>query len=301
MRRRVFEPAGLAETAADDPLTIVPRRASFYTLDEKTGDLRNARAVDNSVKWASGGFVSTTEDLVRFAEALRAGRLLRPETVRLLWTSLATRDGTETEYGLGWGVGRDARGRRTVSHSGGAQGGTAYLVLYPDEGFAVAMLVNSDVSFTRRTPRLARLLLDGVDSERVWDDGAGLSLVLPESWWTRYEADVKTGAAAEAIRPKAAEVVRFTYLPTQRARGDQTLLTLALFSHGGNAPPGDVVGESAGRVVVAEVPLPSFNPYPAGTPDARAFAAMRLDAAAVRRALTLHATTAGKATAARVQ
>ncbi len=310
MRRRVFDPAGLAETAADDPLTIVPRRASFYTLDEKTGALRNARAVDNSVKWASGGFVSTTEDLVRFAEALRAGRLLRPETVRLLWTSLATRDGKETEYGLGWGVGRDPRGRRTVSHSGGAQGGTAYLILYPDEGFAVAMLVNSDVSFTRRTPRLARLLLDGVDSERLWDDGAGVSLVLPESWWTRYEADVKTGAAAEAIRPKAAEVVRFTYLPTQRARGDQTLLTLTVFSRGDwdalaraldKAPPGDVVGESAGRVVVAEVPLPSFNPYPAGTPDAKAFAVMRLDGAAVRRALTLRAAAAGKVTAARIQ
>ncbi|HEY7113234.1 MAG TPA: serine hydrolase domain-containing protein [Thermoanaerobaculia bacterium] len=287
MRRRVFEPAGLRDTAADDPLAIVPQRASFYTLDESSA-LRNARAVDNSVKWASGGFVSTTEDLVRFAEALRAGRLLRPETVRLLWTSLETRDGQKTDYGLGWGVGRDARGRRTVSHSGGAQGGTAYLFLYPDEAFAVAMLVNSDVSFTRRTPRLARLLLDGVDAERRWEDGAGVSLVLPESWWTRYEADVKTGAAAEAVRPQASEVIRFVYLPTQRARGDQTLLTLFVFSKAGGARSGEIVGDSAGRVVVAEVP--AANPYPAGTPDAKAFGAMRLDAAAVRRALAVRDT-----------
>jgi hypothetical protein len=109
---------------------------------------------------------------------------------------------------------------------------------------------------------------------------------------------------------RAAEVVRFTYLPTQRARGAQTLLTLAVFSRGDwdalaraldNAPQGDVVGESTGRVVVAEVPPPRFDPYPAGNPDAKAFAAMRLDAAAVRRALTLRVAPARKVTAARIQ
>ena len=122
----------------------------------------NAGYVDNSYKWAGGGFLSTTEDLVTFGDALLEGRLLKPETLRLLWTSQKTSDGKETEYGMGWGVRADKKGRRLMSHSGGAQGGTAYLLIYPDERLVMAMLVNSDDSFTGKTPELALLFLDGV-------------------------------------------------------------------------------------------------------------------------------------------
>lgn len=160
MRKRVFGPAGLVHTGPDDPATIVPDRGHFYTRTD-AGAIVNAGFVDNSLKWAGGGFVSTAEDLVTFANALLEGRLLKPETVRLLWTSQKTSDGKDTEYGLGWGVSRDAKGRLRVSHSGGAQGGTAYLVVYPDERLVAAMIVNSDESFTGRTPRIAEMFLDG--------------------------------------------------------------------------------------------------------------------------------------------
>ena len=115
--------------------------------------------------WAGGGFLSTTEDLVAFGEALLEGRLLKPETLRLLWTSQKTSDGKDTEYGMGWGVRSDKKGRRLISHSGGAQGGTAFLLIYPDERLVMAMLVNSDDSFTGKTPELALLFLDGVEEE----------------------------------------------------------------------------------------------------------------------------------------
>lgn len=160
MQKSVFDPAGLSHTAPDDPAPIVPGRARFYTRNEK-GSVVNAGFVDNSYKWAGGGFLSTAEDLVTFAFALLDGRLLRPETVRLLWTSQKTKDGQETGYGLGWSVRDDEKGRRRVYHSGGAQGGTAFLVIYPAERLAAAMIVNSDESFTGETLRIAEMFLDG--------------------------------------------------------------------------------------------------------------------------------------------
>ena len=140
------------------PATIVPGRAHFYTRDA-AGAIVNAGFVDNSYKWAGGGFLSTAEDLVTFANVLLEGRLLRPETLRLLWTSQKTNDGKETEYGIGWDVGHDAKGRRRIAHSGGAQGGTAYLLIYPDERLVAAMIVNSDESFTGQTRRIAEMFL----------------------------------------------------------------------------------------------------------------------------------------------
>jgi serine beta-lactamase-like protein LACTB, mitochondrial len=160
MEERVFAPAGMHETAADDPATIVPNRARCYTRTAETGKIVNAGFVDNSYKWAGGGIVSTPEDLVAFVNALLDGRLIKPETVRLLWTSQKTSDGKETEYGMGWGVDKDAKGRARVRHSGGAQGGRANLIVYPAERLVVAMVVNSDESFTGRAPEIAEMFLD---------------------------------------------------------------------------------------------------------------------------------------------
>ena len=160
MQKRVFAPAGMTRTSADEVAPIVPGRSRFYTRDETTGAVINAGYVDNSYKWAGGGFLSTAGDLVAFANALLEGRLLRPETLRLLWTSMKTADGKETDYGIGWTVDRDSKGRRRVRHSGGAMGGTANLVIYPEERLVVALLVNSDESFTGRAPAIAEVFLD---------------------------------------------------------------------------------------------------------------------------------------------
>ncbi len=159
MQKRVFRPSGMRHTCADEVTPIVPGRSGFYTRDE-AGAVVNAGYVDNSYKWAGGGFLSTAEDLVAFGNALLEGRLLKPETRALLWTSQKTSDGKDTEYGIGWTVDRDSRGRARVRHSGGAQGGTANLVIYPAERLVLAMLVNSDESFTGRAPQIAEMFLD---------------------------------------------------------------------------------------------------------------------------------------------
>ncbi len=276
--RRIFGPAGMKNTSPDDPFRIVPERASFYTREEKSGEVRNVLWVDNSYKWASGGFVSTTEDLVRFVHALASGRLLKPETVRLLWTSLATRDGRETGYGLGWSVARDEKGRERVWHSGGAQGGTAYLIFYPAEGLAVSTLVNSDESFTGRTPRIAEIFLDGPDSARVWRHrGAGFSLAIPASWEERYAVDIATGEEALALQPRARWVVTFAYIPQYRRNDRATLLRVYVFSKAdwealrrqAGPMPGEVVAENADSVLVAA--SPQSNPFPPASADARIY------------------------------
>jgi CubicO group peptidase (beta-lactamase class C family) len=145
MRTRVFRPLGLRQIVADHPDSIISFRARWYTGPRDS--LRNAPYVDPSYKWAGGGFLSNTEDLAVFGHAMLTDRLLRRGTFEMLTTSQRISDGTETGYGIGWAVSRDAAGRRRVMHSGGSTGGTAYLILYPDQGLVVAMLANSDQPF----------------------------------------------------------------------------------------------------------------------------------------------------------
>ncbi len=159
MREHVLDPLGLRSTVADDPQVIIPWRTRFYRRSEEAG-IENAPYVDNMYKLAGGGYISTPQDLVRFGCAMLRSRLLRPETVELLWTSQQTADGEQTGYGIGWRVGLDREDRRVVSHSGGSVGGRSMLLIYPDHDVVVVVTANTTPLNYRELPeQLADLFL----------------------------------------------------------------------------------------------------------------------------------------------
>lgn len=140
MRREVFEPTGMNETVAEHVDSLIYHRSRAYLLSDD-GRMINAPYVDNSNKWSGGGFLSTASDLVRYGLAYLGGEFLRQETIDILWTSQHTRDGERTNYGIGWRENFE-EGRRVISHTGGAVGGTTVLVIFPDEEIVVAILTN---------------------------------------------------------------------------------------------------------------------------------------------------------------
>ena len=137
----VFRPLGLTHTAPDRSDSVIPDRTQFYDADS-TGAYHVAPAVDNSYKWAGGGFVSTAEDLVKFGSALMAPGFLRRETLDLLFTSQRTSAGEETGYGIGWFVKQDSLGHHWAFHGGSAVGGTAVLGVDRDAHLVLALLTN---------------------------------------------------------------------------------------------------------------------------------------------------------------
>lgn len=156
MHEHVFRPLGMRHTVADHTDSIIVGRTGFYVRTED-GSLINAPYVDNSYKWAGGGFLSTPEDLLRFANAHLEGGFLKPETVQLLWTSQRTTAGEATGYGIGWGV-REVDGHLVVSHGGGSVGGNSWLAIVPDAKVVLAVTANiSGAGYGAVPQRILRL------------------------------------------------------------------------------------------------------------------------------------------------
>jgi serine beta-lactamase-like protein LACTB, mitochondrial len=141
MHEHVFEPLGLRSTVEDQPAEIIEQRARFYA-QPKDKHVLNAPFVDNSYKWAGGGFLSSAEDLVRFGSALLQPGFLRRDSLHLLFTPQKIKDGQETKYGMGWFISKSASGQRVFEHSGGSIGGTSELIIYPQAHMVVAMVTN---------------------------------------------------------------------------------------------------------------------------------------------------------------
>lgn len=141
VRENIFGPAGTERMRADSVADLIPGRAQGYRRNPD-GTLRNSPLADNSYKIPGGGFVSTVEDLARFAAAVQTWKLVRRETAEQMFTKQRLRDKTETTYGLGWQVGATADGRRTVSHGGAQQRVSTLLYTRPDQNLAVALMTN---------------------------------------------------------------------------------------------------------------------------------------------------------------
>lgn len=150
LRANIFGPAGMTSTFLERPQDVVPGRVQQYTRGP-SGTWLRAPYVDLSNKWAGGGIISSVLDLARFDIALNSGRLLKPETLQLMYTSARLNSGAVTGYGLGWMVSQED-GRLRVAHSGGAIGGTTHLLREPRSRLAAVLLVNLD-----NVPRLGEL------------------------------------------------------------------------------------------------------------------------------------------------
>jgi CubicO group peptidase (beta-lactamase class C family) len=141
MQDAVWTPLAMTNTMPDDATRAIPRRARFYKAKEG-GGFELEPDVDNSYKWASGGFLSTPEDLVRFGSAhLQPGYLTRA-SLDALFTPQTTSDGKETGYGIGWSIERDQPGHRIWMHTGGSVGGTTLLLIQPETRVVLALTAN---------------------------------------------------------------------------------------------------------------------------------------------------------------
>jgi serine beta-lactamase-like protein LACTB, mitochondrial len=161
MHDKVFTPLGMNNTVPDEEDTIVPNRARFYDYN-KDGTYRNSPLTDNSYKWAGGGFLSTPADLVTFGSAMLQSDFLADASRKLLFTTQHTNDGKPTGYGFGWFIHEKPGEPRLFEHSGGATGGSAHLLVYPDQGVVMAWTMNTTRLNTAPLDDIAKVFVDAI-------------------------------------------------------------------------------------------------------------------------------------------
>jgi len=155
---RIFEPLDMTDSRLDNPLEIIPNRVRGYQI--VNGELKNSEYVDISSRFAAGGTRSTILDLLKYARGIMKGQILKETTRQEMFSSLVLRNGLLTEYGMGWGV-RPWNGHFAVSHGGAQPETRTQLLIFPAEGFAVAIACNLEgANLMPYVRRLADLALD---------------------------------------------------------------------------------------------------------------------------------------------
>ena len=141
LRENIFRPLGMKRSLLNDEVRpSIPNLASSYTFKDHV--YREIDYTPLNAIYGEDNIYSTVEDLYKWDQALYTEKLVRASTLREAFTPGRLADGTLTNYGFGWRLGKFL-GLDTVSHTGSWLGFNNYYVRFPGERFSVIVLSNS--------------------------------------------------------------------------------------------------------------------------------------------------------------
>jgi CubicO group peptidase (beta-lactamase class C family) len=129
----IFTPLGMKDSGYDSNSAVIPRRASGYA-PSPTGPV-NAGFIHMSIPHAAGALYSTTEDLLKWQQALHGARVVSAASLQKMTTPF------KGDYAFGLVV-RTVNGRKMIAHGGGIEGFNTSLSYFPDEKLTIVVLSN---------------------------------------------------------------------------------------------------------------------------------------------------------------
>jgi CubicO group peptidase (beta-lactamase class C family) len=152
VRQYVYRPAGMTNSDHYRPDDERSMRAIGYQKDGSP----NTTSLAARGSPAGGGYASAN-DLLHFANALQAGKIVRTDTLDRMTTKHSQMGGPNAGYGYGFGVFQDRE--RRYGHNGGAPGINASFEIFPDSHYVVIVLANTDRGASEIAQRLARMIM----------------------------------------------------------------------------------------------------------------------------------------------
>lgn len=149
VREHIYAPAGMKDSDSYPVDLPTPNLATGYTRGHNEDPLGiDARRTNvMSLPWRgspAGGGYSTAPDLLAFARALRAGKLVEPKLVATVTTGkVDTKFAPGLKYGYGF-MEETVAGKRLYGHGGGAPGINAELIMIGDDEYTVIVMGNYD-------------------------------------------------------------------------------------------------------------------------------------------------------------
>ena len=138
LQKRLFEPLDLKRIRYGSETELIPGMVPGYTKGPKPSAYRSTTQA-----FASGGLVSTADDVARWLQSLYEGKVLKPASLARMMTPIHLKDGKEVGYGFGIGF-RPIAGTRLAGHAGGVPGYKSWAEADPATRTLVVILNNTD-------------------------------------------------------------------------------------------------------------------------------------------------------------
>ncbi|AXT61481.1 class A beta-lactamase-related serine hydrolase [Aquimarina sp. AD10] len=151
MKTDVFDPLKI-HIETEKPSTNPKNLSKFYEVENN--QYKEVFKVNNSNKWAGGGFIATPSDLVTLGNAFLNKKILNDTIVTSLIQPIILNNGkvNKQNYAIGWrndtiqSIFNDKRDVQILHHAGVAYGATSVFILFPEYDLSISLLMNKSGS-----------------------------------------------------------------------------------------------------------------------------------------------------------
>lgn len=160
LKENLLIPAKMTQSGYMGERELPDRFMQGYELTEE--GVTAPMSIHISQPFSAGGMYSSKSDLIAWYEALSSGQIIRSQTLHKAWEPFKLNNGKPSSYGFGWYIG-NIGGKKTVEHSGGIPGYSAYLIYVPKEGvltFQVTNCMFCPSNMFENVSEMAKILLD---------------------------------------------------------------------------------------------------------------------------------------------
>jgi CubicO group peptidase (beta-lactamase class C family) len=141
IRKNIFEKAEMKQSRYASDVAIINKRA--YGYQKKESGYVNKTRISFTIPLSSGALMSTTEDMLKWQNALNQNVLLGATAVKKAFTKYKLNNGEEFTYGYGWHL-KEINGTPLREHGGSVFGFKTMGVYVPSEDIYVIGLSNCD-------------------------------------------------------------------------------------------------------------------------------------------------------------
>jgi D-alanyl-D-alanine carboxypeptidase len=157
VQNNIFQPLGMNDSFVYEKNQRTREGLATGYVSQGAGFKPADRNRENYV-YGDGQVNSTGQDMAKWDQSLYTERLVKASTLREAFAPGQLNDGTQVNYGFGWGLGR-FHGLTFVAHGGETDGFAAQITRFPEQHLTVILLSNCE-QFT--TPHVVANEIAGI-------------------------------------------------------------------------------------------------------------------------------------------
>jgi CubicO group peptidase (beta-lactamase class C family) len=137
----IYKPLNMNASSMNSPQASISNRAYGYSI--RKDSTRRTDQSTTSYTLGDGAVYSSLNDLFQWDQALYTSRLVKPATLKRIYTAQPGTAGMmgSSGYGYGWFI-HEKGDSNWVSHSGGTSGFSTWIERHPAQQFSIIILMN---------------------------------------------------------------------------------------------------------------------------------------------------------------
>ena len=166
IEQNIFDKIGMKNSSCGDMKQVIPNLTKGYIIEQN--DFVKSDYINLSLAYSAGAILSTTEDLLKWQNALLSNTLLKASSIKQAMTPTLLNSGKRVPYGYGFRFSKLGNSP-VIAHTGSTKGFTSIALFLPKEKLYITALTNCNCKNVNNVAKQVAELFVNLPDNKITD------------------------------------------------------------------------------------------------------------------------------------